>query len=319
MKIMVTGGAGFIGSHVVDGYIQAGHHVVVVDNLFTGKEKNLHPAATFYKVDIRSEEIDGIMERERPDVLNHHAAQMSVPASVSNPLLDADINIKGFLNLLEVSVKYRVQKCIFISSGGAIYGEASQYPTSEDYAPKPLSPYAVSKLVSEYYLNYYKHQHDLDFTVLRYTNIYGPRQIPHGEAGVVAIFMTNLLKNRPSNLYHFPDDDEGMVRDYCYVGDVVKANLKALKDGNGDVFNIGTGRGTKTKELYRIIYQATRDICPGIPKHLVTLLRNQARPGDITRNCLAVEKASDLLGWDPETGLEEGIRLTLQWCKSEFS
>jgi UDP-glucose 4-epimerase len=164
------------------------------------------------------------------------------------------------LNLLEKAVKQKVNKFIFISSGGAIYGEATEYPTSEDYPPKPLSPYAISKLISEYYLGYYNHQYGLDYTVLRYANIYGPRQIPHGEAGVVAIFMENLLKGEQSTLNHFPEEEEGMVRDYCYVGDVVEANLGALSKGNGGFFNVGTGRGTKTLQLYRIIYEAVREM-----------------------------------------------------------
>ena len=317
MKIMVTGGAGFIGSNVVDGYVQAGHKVVVVDDLSTGKKQNVNPEAKFYEMDIRSEDMDGLMENERPDVLNHHAAQISVPVSVSDPLLDADINIKGLLNLLEKAVKYRVRRFIFISSGGAIYGEAAQYPTSEDYPPKPLSPYAISKLVSEYYLGYYKHQYGLDFTILRYANIYGPRQIPQGEAGVVAIFMENLLKGEPSILNHYPDDQEGMTRDYCHVGDVVKANLEALSKGNGDFFNIGTGRGTKTLELYRIIYEAVGEIRPDISEELFTPLREPARPGDVTRSCLRVEKAKNGLGWIPKTGLKEGVRRTLKWWSDQ--
>lgn len=317
MKIMVTGGAGFIGSNVVDGYIQAGHQVAVVDNLFTGNKENVNPQAMFYQVDIRSKEMDGLMEAERPDVLNHHAAQISVPVSVDDPLLDADINIKGFLNLLEKAVKHKVKKVIFISSGGAIYGEASEFPTSEFYAPKPLSPYAVSKFASEYYLAYYRHQHGLDYTTLRYANIYGPRQIPHGEAGVVAIFMDNLLKGERSILNHFPKDKKGMIRDYCYVGDVVKANLTALTQGSGDFFNIGTGRGTKTLELYRIIYESVKAIRPDISKELSAPSRQPARPGDIPQSCLVVEKARDLLGWVPETGLKEGIRMTLQWCSEQ--
>ncbi|MBW1805311.1 MAG: GDP-mannose 4,6-dehydratase, partial [Deltaproteobacteria bacterium] len=246
--------------------------------------------------------------------INHHAAQMSVPASVDDPLFDADVNIKGLLNLLESAVRYGVKKCIFISSGGAIYGEASEYPTSEGYAPRPLSPYAVSKLVSEYYLNYYKHQYGLDHTILRYANIYGPRQIPHGEAGVVAIFMTNLLNGVQSRLYHFPEEDKGMVRDYCYVGDVVKANLKALTTGKGDFFNIGTGRETKTLELYMTIYDAVREIRPETPGELAVLSRHSARPGDIASSCLIVEKARKFLEWIPETGLKEGVRSTLEWC-----
>ena len=313
MKIMVSGGAGFIGSNVVDAYVRAGHQVAVVDDLSSGKKENVHPEASFYETDIRSEEMDGIFELERPDVLNHHAAQISVPASVSDPLLDADINIKGFLNLLEKVVKYRVKKCIFISSGGAIYGEADEYPTSEAYLPKPLSPYAVAKLASEYYLAYYRHQYDLRFTTLRYANVYGPRQIPHGEAGVVAIFMNNLLNRKPCTLNHFPEDPEGMIRDYCYVGDVAEANLLALNKGNGDFFNIGTGIGTKTLELYQVIYEAVREIRPDLPEALAVPGIALARPGDVARSCLRIEKAENGLGWSPKNVLREGIRQTLEW------
>jgi len=313
MKVLVTGGAGFIGSNVVDGLIEAGHQVLVVDNLYTGKLSNVNPEARFYEVDIRARETVELIERERPDIIDHHAAQISVPASVSDPVFDADINIKGLLNLLEAARKYGVGKFIFISSGGAIYGEASEYPTSEGYQPQPLSPYAVSKFSSEHYLEYYRHQYGLDCTTLRYANIYGPRQIPHGEAGVVAIFMDNLLKERHSTLNHFVEDEKGMVRDYCYVGDVVKANLLALEKGSGDFFNIGTGAGTKTLDLYNIIFEVFKEVRPEIPEKLATLRKQIARPGDLTKSCLIIEKARRLLGWVPETDLQKGIRQTLKW------
>jgi len=313
MKILVTGGAGFIGSHVVDGYIQAGHDVLVVDNLSSGKRSNINPQALFYEMDIRSPEMAELIGKERPDVVNHHAAQMSVPDSVSDPLLDADINIKGLLNILESCAGHKIGKIIFISSGGAIYGEASEYPTSEGCLPQPLSPYAVTKYASEHYLAFYNHQYGLDFTTLRYANIYGPRQIPHGEAGVVAIFMDNLLKGKSSIVHHFPEDDEGMARDYCYVGDVVKANLAALDKGGGDFFNIGTGVGTKTLVLYKTIYEAFKEVKPGISEDLAAPLLGRARPGDIPRSCLVTEKARRSLGWTPETGLKEGVRKILEW------
>ena len=312
MKILVTGGAGFIGSNVVDGYLRAGHQVAVIDDLSSGKLDNVNPDAEFYQIDVRSEGVTAIVEKVRPDIINHHAAQISVPASVADPLTDADINLKGLLRLLENAVKYDVKKVIFISSGGAIYGEASEYPTSENYPPKPLSPYAVSKFASEYYLIYYRHQHGLEYTVLRYANIYGPRQIPHGEAGVVAIFMENLLKNLPSVLYHFPEDEKGMTRDYCYVGDVVEANLKALEKGAGDAFNIGTGRGTKTLELYQHIYEAVREMRPDTPERLAKPSKQEARPGDLSQSCLVVEKAQKDLEWSAKTDLPVGIRSTFK-------
>jgi len=313
MKIMVTGGAGFIGSNVVDGLIDAGHEVVVVDNLYTGRRSNVNPQAMFYEMDVRSPQISELIDKEKPDILNHHAAQMSVPDSVADPLFDADVNIKGLLNLLEAGRKHGVRKVIFISSGGAIYGEADEYPTSEAYPPKPLSPYAVSKYASEHYLEYYRHQYGLDYTTLRYANVYGPRQAPHGEAGVVAIFMNNLLQKKRSTLNHFAGDEAGMVRDYCYVKDVVKANLAALEKGSGDFFNIGTGVGTKTLDLYRTIFEAFQEQFPAMPQELETPGRQLARPGDLTRSCLVVEKANLILNWKPETTLKEGIRKTLHW------
>lgn len=312
MKILVTGGAGFIGSHVVDGVINKGHEALVVDNLYTGKRTNVNPAARFYELDIRSPETTALIKREKPDVINHHAAQMSVPASVSDPQFDADVNIKGLLNLLEAAVEAGVQKVVFISSGGAIYGEASEYPTSEGCAPTPLSPYAITKYTSEHYLAYYRHQYGLEYTTLRYANIYGPRQIPHGEAGVVAIFMNNLVKGTPCTVYHFSKAPSGMVRDYCYVGDIVRANLLALTKGSCDVFNIGTGVGTHTLDLYHIIFEAFQDIRE-VPKELRSPHKATARPGDLTRSCLMVEKARETLGWAPEVDLRTGIRKTLAW------
>ncbi len=312
-RLVVTGGAGFIGSHLVDALVRRGDQVVVVDNLYTGRRSNVNPQAVFHQVDIRSPEILDLMAAERPDILNHHAAQISVPDSVADPLLDADVNIKGLLNLLEAGRKHGVKKVIFISSGGAIYGEASEYPTSERYLPRPVSPYAVSKYASEHYLTYYRHQYGLDYTTLRYANIYGPRQVPHGEAGVVAIFMNNLLHRRPSTVNHFAGDEAGMIRDYCYVKDVVEANLAALDKGSGDCFNIGTGVGTRTLDLYHLIFEAFLEIVPDIPEAFRTPLRELARPGDLTRSCLIVEKAHRGLGWTPRTDLKDGIRETLRW------
>ena len=313
MKILVTGGAGFIGSNVVDGYIEKGHTVVVVDNLFTGKKENLNPAATFCEVDIRSTEVRKIIEKERPEVVNHHAAQISVPASVQDPSFDADVNVKGLINILEASRKNGVRKVIFISSGGAIYGEADEYPTTENYSPKPLSPYAITKLASEYYLSYYHHQWGLDYTILRYANIYGPRQIPQGEAGVVAIFMSRLMNNQPCTLYHFPEEPSGMIRDYCFVGDVVKANLLALEQSDNDTFNIGTEKEINTLDLFRIIFEEVKKVKKDLDDKLREPKREPARPGDIAKSCLVIEKASSGLGWKPETSLAEGIKATLEW------
>jgi UDP-glucose 4-epimerase len=305
MKILITGGAGFIGSHVVDGYIDAGHKVIIVDNLSTGKRENIHPAAKFYQIDIRSTQLEEIFQLEKPDIINHHAAQISVPFSVKNPQEDGDINALGFLNVLNCCRENKIKKVILISSGGAIYGEADEYPTSENYVPRPLSPYAIHKLISEYYLGFYNHQYGLDYTVLRYANVFGPRQIPHGEAGVVSIFITNLRDGVKSNLYTFPDEPEGMVRDYVFVKDVVKANILALNKGSLDYINIGTGLETTTGQLYRMI----SDLMNVNEKPV----RAEARPGDIERSCLNIEKAEKILGWKPEISLQQGIKETIDF------
>ena len=312
MKILVTGGAGFIGSNVVDAYINAGHDVVVVDNLYSGKWENLNPDARFYLMDIRAEEFMKVLERESPDVINHHAAQISVPASVEDPRFDTDVNVQGFVNVLECAREAGVKKVIFISSGGAIYGEATEYPTSETYPPQPLSPYAIAKSVSEDYLAFYRHQYGMDYTVLRYANVYGPRQVPHGEAGVVAIFMDRLINRKPCTLYHFEDQPMGMVRDYVFVGDVVKANLKALEAGGGEAFNIGTGVETRTRTLFDEIFKAVASRLD-IPGELAEPATKHARGGDLTQSCLDVSKAEAELGWKPETALSEGLARTLEW------
>lgn len=308
-RILITGGAGFIGSHVAAGYIDAGHDVSIVDNLYTGRRENINHAARFYNIDIRSEELEDVFKEEQPEIVNHHAAQISVPDSVKDPRFDAEVNVIGFINILQCSIKYGVKKIIFISSGGAIYGEAEEYPTSESYTPKPLSPYAITKLISEHYLEFYRHQYGLDYTVLRYANIYGPRQIPKGEAGVVAIFIENILAGRPSVVYCFPDEPEGMERDYCYVGDVVKANLKALNRGSTGIFNIGTGIATKTLNLYNAIYKIVKNQNP----ELKIPDKASARDGDIRRSCLNIEKAKGSLGWTPSVNLKEGLEKTVEW------
>jgi len=313
MKILVTGGAGFIGSNVVDGYVRQGHEVVVVDDLSSGKRENVNPAARLYVCDIRSDEVQEVIASEKPDLLNHHAAQVSVPYSVAEPITDADINIKGLLNVLQAAVRNRVRKVIFISSGGAVYGEAPEYPTSESCTPLPLSPYAISKFVSEHYVAWYRYTYGIEYTILRYANVYGPRQVPHAEAGVVSIFMENLLNGKPSVLNHFPEDEDGMIRDYCYVGDIVDANIKAIEKGTGNVFNIGTGRETKTMDLYRTIYEAVRELRPETPSPLAVPRRQQARPGDLKRSCLIVEKSGKEIGWSAKTSLAEGVRRTLEW------
>jgi len=313
MKILVTGGAGFIGSNVVDAYIEAGHEVIIVDNLSSGKVENINPKAKFIECDIRSSQMRDIINDQSPEVINHHAAQISVPASVEDPLFDADININGFLNIMEAVKANGKGKIIFISSGGAIYGEATEYPTSEAYSPIPLSPYAIAKEVAEKYLKYYKHQYGIEYTVLRYANVYGPRQIPHGEAGVVAIFMDRLISGLPCTVNHFPDEVQGMLRDYCYVGDIARANIKALTSGNLQACNIGTGTPTNTLTLFNAVYSALKKIRPETDTSLASPTLAAARLGDIKQSCLVVDKAREILNWKPQTDINEGIRKTLEW------
>jgi UDP-glucose 4-epimerase len=312
MKVLVTGGAGFIGSQVADGYLKAGHEVVVVDNLYTGKRENLPPEAKFYLMDIRTKEIQKVLEYEKPEIINHHAAQISVPASVNDPAFDASVNIQGLINLLEAARRQKIHKIIFISSGGAIYGEAKEYPTSENCTPQPLSPYAIAKAVAENYLRFYEHQYGLNYTVLRYSNIYGPRQVPHGEAGVVAIFMDRLLGNKPGTIYHFPFEPEGMIRDYCFVEDVVEANILALATGNKKSINIGTGKETRTQTLFETIFDVISERYD-LDDRLRVPNRTSARPGDLKKSCLKIELAKEILWWKPKTNLFEGIKKTLDW------
>ncbi len=317
MKILVTGGAGFIGSNVVDAYIDAGHEVIIVDNLSSGKVENINPKAKFIECDIRSSQMRDIIDELSPEIINHHAAQISVPASVEDPLFDADVNINGFLNIMEAVKAKGKGKIIFISSGGAIYGEATEYPTSEAYSPIPLSPYAIAKEVAEKYLKYYNHQYGIEYTVLRYANVYGPRQIPHGEAGVVAIFMDRLISGLPCTLNHFDDEPKGMLRDYCYVGDIARANIAALTSGNLEACNIGTGTPTHTLTLFNAVYNALKDVRPETESQLADPASAPARLGDIKQSCLVVDKAKTILGWEPLIGIEEGIRKTLEWRLSK--
>jgi len=311
VTILITGGAGFIGSHVADAYLKAGHRVVVVDNLSSGRRGNLDSRVIFYEKDIRDESLDAIFEREKPDLVNHHAAQISVPRSISDPRQDADVNILGLINVLQACVKHQVKKIIFISSGGAIYGEAKEYPTTENYPPQPLSVYAINKYAGEHYLHFYQHQYGLNYTVLRYANVFGPRQMAEGEAGVVSIFVEKLLRDETPDLYTYPDEPDGMIRDYVYVKDVVRANLAVLEEGDNDAFNIGTCIETTTLHLYRtILWQLGKKIKPNC---------GPARQGDLRRSMLNISKAFRELGWSPLYSLEDGVKETIEFFKHKGS
>lgn len=303
MKILVTGGAGFIGSHVVDAYLSLGHQVVVVDNLVTGQRENVPSQAALYEVDIRnSKELERVFAAEHPQVVSHHAAQKSVVQSMQNPLFDLQVNGVGFLNVLRSCHKYGVKKFIFASSGGALAGDSEEVPTSETSTPKLTSPYALTKYMAERYLEFFSATYGLSYTVLRYANVYGPRQDADSEGGVIAIFLKNLLQNRRSTIFTYPDMPDGMLRDYVFVGDVCRANVRALDNVVQGTFHIGGGQEITTKDLYSLIEQ----VC-GIYQPLRFA---GPRPGEVRRSWLDLSLTKSRLNWEPTTSLEEGIRKT---------
>ncbi|HHF08506.1 MAG TPA: NAD-dependent epimerase/dehydratase family protein, partial [Kosmotoga arenicorallina] len=296
-NILVTGGAGFIGSHVVNALIEKNIMPIVVDNLSSGKIENLDPRALFYQQDITDDEMmEKIFMLHKPKYVFHLAAQISVSNSVKDPIEDARINIIGSLKLLEFSVKYGVEKFIFSSTGGAIYGDdVSEIPTSENEFPKPISPYGIAKFSVENYLRFYNYQHGLKYAVLRYANVYGPRQDPHGEAGVVAIFSERMLKD--DEVIIFGDGEN--IRDYVYVTDVASANLLAMEKLENEVVNICTGVGTSVNELFAALKKST-----GYSKEPI---HADPRPGDLRKSILSWEKAKNLMGWKPSVRLNDGL------------
>lgn len=302
-KVLVVGGAGFIASHIADRYLSEGYEVAIVDDLSSGRAENLNPKAGFYKIDIRDKGISAVFEKERPDIVNHHAAQMDVRRSVSDPVFDADVNILGMLNLLQNSANHGVKKFIFASSGGAVYGEQDTFPASETHQTNPLSPYGISKLAGEKYLFYFKEIHGMDYTALRYANVYGPRQNPHGEAGVIAIFTTKLLKGEQPVI----NGDGKQTRDYVYVKDVVEANWQATVRNYCGPVNIGTGRETDVNELFSGLVKLTDSKAQEV--------HAPAKAGEQKRSVVDNRKAGEVLGWKPRVSLEEGLRETVQFFK----
>jgi len=301
MNILVTGGAGFIGSNVTDAFIEEGHKVVIVDNMVMGNKKNINKAAKFYKTDIRDKKIGDIVKKEKIDIINHHAAQISVPDSVKNPVWDAENNINGTLNLLEAARENKIKKIIFISSGGTVYGGSVKLPANENNPLKPENPYGISKVTGEHYIRFYTAQFGIKHTILRYSNVYGPRQIPHGEAGVVAIFIKKIMSNEKPMIF----GGGKCIRDYVFVGDVAIANVLALEKGDNEAFNIGTGIKTDVNQLYKAIQKVTgyKEAADNGP----------FRQGDLLANYLNAKKAGQVLGWKPKVKLEEGVKKTYEY------
>ncbi|MEO0184287.1 MAG: NAD-dependent epimerase/dehydratase family protein [candidate division WOR-3 bacterium] len=304
MKILVTGGAGFIGSHIVDAYINEGHTVAIIDDLSTGDIKNLNPRAEFFREDICSPAIEKIFAKYKFDIVNHHAAQINVRKSLEDPLFDARVNIVGSLNLLNLSAKYNIRKFIFSSSGGAIYGEPEKFPITENYHPEPLCPYGVAKLTVEYYIKVFAKLYNFQYVILRYSNVYGPRQISKSEAGVISIFINQILENKDC----FVNGDGEQIRDYVYVGDVVNANLLAL-NAESNFFNIGTGIETSVNGLLNVLGQILNKEIPH--QHRAPI------PGEVLKNVLDFSKAKKILGWFPKISLVKGIELTYQYFRNE--
>ena len=305
MKILVTGGAGFIGSHLVDRLIQEGNEVVVVDNLSTGKRKHVHKKSVFYKLDIQSKRIDKVLRNERPLVLVHLAAQMNVRHSTEDPQFDAQNNILGTINLLEHAVRHGVRKVTFASSGGAIYGEQEVFPAPENHRTDPLSPYGISKLASEKYLAYYANATGLRYVALRFANVYGPRQDSEGEAGVVAIFTKKMLQKEQPII----NGTGKQTRDFIYVDDVVEAILVTLGEDVQGIFNVGTGQETSINEGYRILKELTHSTCKD--------LFGAAKKGEQYRSVLDVRKIRETFGWDPQVSFQDGLKKTVEYFKGE--
>ena len=304
-RVLITGGAGFIGSHVADAYLERGDRVWILDNLSSGRTSNLPDKATFVQADISADTVEQLFREVGGfDVVNHHAAQMDVRTSVENPRFDARSNIDGFLNVLECARKYGTSRVLFVSSGGVVYGEPEQRPTPEHTAKAPLSPYGVTKLAAEYYLHYYHAVHGLEYAALRYANVYGPRQNPHGEAGVVAIFTSRLKEGRALTIF----GDGHQTRDYVFVGDVVAANmllsqieLPALGDLDQRAFNVGTEIETSVRELAEALMH--------VSGRTVDIEYAAARAGELRHSCLDTTRLR-ALGWAPAHSLSEGLAIT---------
>jgi len=305
-KILVTGGAGFIGSHIVDRYVALGHDVLVADNLVAGQRRHVHRAARFFQVDVRDGDFARLIEQERPEIINHHAAQTTVRCSTEQPAYDAQVNLLGLLNLLEAAVRAGVRKVIFASSGGTVYGTADRLPLTEDRPFAPESPYGISKAASEFYLRYYARVHGLRYTALRYANVVGPRDTVSSEH-VITVFIHRLLAGRPPVIHW----DGEQAKDYVDVADVAEANVLALDRGDNAAYNIGLGQPVSVNKIYRLLTEIT-----GIriaPEY------GPRRPGDVRLVYFDCTKAARELGWTPAIPFEACVRRAVAWYRDEFA
>lgn len=303
MNILITGGAGFIGSSIADAYKALGHDIVIVDNLSSGTLENVPKGATFYQVDIRDEGFGDIVREHSIDVINHHAAQIDVRRSVDDPRYDLSVNVLGSLNVIEAGLRHHVSRVIFASSGGAGYGEQEYFPADEKHPIAPCSPYGITKVTVERYLHYYHLVHDLRYTVFRYTNVYGPRQNPHGEAGVVAIFCDKLLRGQQPVI----NGDGLQTRDYVYIDDVVAANVLALGMDGSETFNVSTNTETDVTTIFRVLNRALGGRAD--ERH------GEAKAGEQMRSVCSFDKIHAAHGWSPRMGIEDGLRRTLEWFR----
>jgi UDP-glucose 4-epimerase len=302
-KILITGGAGFIASHIVDTLIEQGHDVIVIDDLSRGNVSDINPKAKFYQMDIRSSELDQIFSKERPDVVNHHAARTSVNHSLADPSDDAEVNIIGSVNLLQNCRKWRVKKIIYASSGGAIYGEPVYLPCDENHPIAPISPYGISKYAVELYVKSYFSNYGLNYTILRYANVYGPRQIPTGEAAVIAKFSYQMLHGLDISI----NGSGKQARDFIHVKDIVRANILAMKQSENEIYNLGTGITTSINSIFCSLKSLTG--YSNEPHHAPDIT------GEIFKTSLSAAKAQRELDWVPAISLEDGLRLTLAFYR----
>jgi UDP-glucose 4-epimerase len=305
MNILVTGGAGFIGSHIVDQLIAQGHQVIIIDNLVTGQQDLINPAAIFYQEDItNAQKVEEIIQKHQIQIICHQAAQLDVRKSVQDPQYDANVNIIGTINLFEAARKHGVTKVVFASSGGAIYGDTDILPTPETHPTDPISPYGVAKLVMEKYAHYYKTIYNIDYTALRYSNVYGPRQNTQGEAGVIALFISKMLQNQQCYI----NGDGNNTRDFVYVQDVVESNIQAILGNLSGSYNISNSTQTNINQIFDILHQLTNTT--------ITRQNREAKLGEQQHSCLSYDKIHQAINWQPQTNLQQGLLQTVEYFRS---